>query len=241
VVDFAFKPHLPIPTLIKEPQPRLISLIFPTINKSDLNSFTSTSRNKALLQSTPHNMAPSATTPPNDQTPVVTKTQAAAPKLDVWSNYTNSINGKQVTTSTTRTGINPATRENLPPVPVATKEDVEETVKAARAAFKSWKNVPVAERQAAVTAFADALEALKDDFAKLLTTEQGKPLALAEAEIGAGYIWMRELAKIDLKTEIVEETDTKQTVTRYTPLGVCVGIVPWNCKSNPPSVFDSMS
>lgn len=55
-------------------------------------------------------------------------------------------------------------------------------------------------------------------------------LVLAQTEVAAGHIWMSELAKITLQTDVIQETETKQTVTRYTPLGVCVGIVPWNCR-----------
>lgn len=43
-----------------------------------------------------------------------------------------------------------------------------------------------------------------------------------------GVLWMRELAKIHLKEEVIEENAEKQVVVRYTPLGVAVGIVPWN-------------
>ena len=44
---------------------------------------------------------------------------------------------------------------------------------------------------------------------------------------------MEAMAKITLKPEIIQETEAKQTIERYTPLGVCVGIVPWNCKFYP--------
>ena len=39
---------------------------------------------------------------------------------------------------------------------------------------------------------------------------------------------MRSLAKLELKDEVVEENESKQVIVRYTPLGVTVGIVPWN-------------
>jgi acyl-CoA reductase-like NAD-dependent aldehyde dehydrogenase len=53
---------------------------------------------------------------------------------------------------------------------------------------------------------------------------------LAQDEVAAGYIWLRELVKIKIEQEIIEENDTKKTITRHTPLGVAVGIVPWNCE-----------
>lgn len=129
-------------------------------------------------------MAPSATTPNEQDTPIVTKGQQGTPKIDVFNNYSNWINGKASTTAKTRHAINPATKEALPEVPVSTREDVDNAVKAAREAFKSWKKVPWDDRAKAVTSFAEALEAQQADFAKLLTTEQGKPVRSAAESIG---------------------------------------------------------
>lgn len=47
-------------------------------------------------------------------------------------------------------------------------------------------------------------------------------------EVKTGVHWIRKLSEIELKEEIIEENDEKQVVVRYTPLGVTVGIVPWN-------------
>lgn len=60
---------------------------------------------------------------------------------------------------------------------MATEKDLDDAVNAGRAAFKKWKNVSYEERRKAVLAFADALEGLKGEFSKLLTTEQGKPVS----------------------------------------------------------------
>lgn len=101
---------------------------------------------------------------------------SAGPTFDVFSNYQNTINGKLVGTKTTRHGINPASGKANPEVPVATQEDVDNAVAAGLKAFESWKKTTWAERAKAVSAFADAVEKNKDDFAKLLTQEQGKPV-----------------------------------------------------------------
>lgn len=99
------------------------------------------------------------------------------PKFDVFGEYYNIIDGKLSSTKETRHGINPATGKALPEVPVATREDVDAAVDAAKRAFKSWSKVPYSERQDACKKFADALEKHTDDFAKLLTSEQGKPVS----------------------------------------------------------------
>ncbi len=96
--------------------------------------------------------------------------------FDVFSNFQNTINGKLSSTKTTRHGINPATGKPNPEVPVSTPEDVDAAVAAAKDAFKLWSKTPYDERRKAVLAFADALEKHSQDFAKLLTEEQGKPV-----------------------------------------------------------------
>ena len=62
----------------------------------------------------------------------------------------------------------------------------------------------------------------------LLTREQGKPRAGAEWEILGSAAWCAEIAKQSLPDEIVEETDDRRVVTRFSPLGVVGGITPWN-------------
>lgn len=59
---------------------------------------------------------------------------------------------------------------------MSTQEDVQAAISAAKKAFKGWAQTPWEERQQAIFKFADALEKHVDDFAKLLTTEQGKPV-----------------------------------------------------------------
>ena len=100
---------------------------------------------------------------------------SAGQSLD-WSSFHNVIDGKLTKTDTTRHGINPATGKPNPEVPLSTQEDVENAMTAAKKAFKTWSAVPYAERQKAVLAFADALEAEHASFSAMLTQEQGKPV-----------------------------------------------------------------
>lgn len=91
--------------------------------------------------------------------------------------FHNVVNGKLVDTATTRNGINPATKKANAPVPVATSQDVDDAVTAAKAAFKSWSKTTIPQRKKALNDFAAALLEHKSEFAKLLTKEQGKPVS----------------------------------------------------------------
>lgn len=102
-------------------------------------------------------------------------TNGAAPALD-WNTFRNVINGELTATEKTRTGINPATSEPNEPVPVSTPDDVDRAVAAAEKAFPAWAETPYEERRKAINAFADAIEAEKENFSKLLVKEQGKPV-----------------------------------------------------------------
>ncbi|KAI4287155.1 MAG: hypothetical protein L6R35_003584 [Caloplaca aegaea] len=142
--------------------------------------------------------------------------------------YYNIINNELTTTSKTRHNINPATTQPNAEVPVSTQDDVDRAVAAARAAFKPWAKVPVEERGQKLRDYADAIESYTDDFAKLLTLEQGKPLAQSMQEIGMATTWLRAFSTMKLPEEIVEDSEDRQVINRYTPLGVACGIVPWN-------------
>lgn len=91
--------------------------------------------------------------------------------------FSNVINGKLVSTSKTRHGINPANKKANWEVPIARPEDVDEAVTAGKIAFRKWSKTSVEERRKALLEYADALDAYKEEFAQLLTTEQGKPVS----------------------------------------------------------------
>lgn len=99
--------------------------------------------------------------------------------------FRNVIDGKLVDSETTRHGINPATLEALPPVPNSTPKDVDAAVAAAKKAAAGWADTPLAERQQAVSKYADALAANAEAFAKMLVLEQGKPVG--DENIPASY------------------------------------------------------
>jgi acyl-CoA reductase-like NAD-dependent aldehyde dehydrogenase len=75
---------------------------------------------------------------------------------------------------------------------------------------------------------ADAIDTNSDVLARLVTTEQGKPLALAHFEVGFLTFWLRETARMDLPEIVNQDDGERLSVTRRIPLGVVAAITPWN-------------
>lgn len=138
------------------------------------------------------------------------------------------INGEKVTTEKQLQVINPATEEVIATVPVATKEHLNMAVDAARNALPSWSAKSLEERSKLISNFAEKILENKEELAKLLTMEQGKPLNFARMELDLAIHWCRETAKYNLESEVIEETDQYIVEKVYTPVGVVAAIVPWN-------------
>ncbi|HLY58494.1 MAG TPA: aldehyde dehydrogenase family protein [Stellaceae bacterium] len=138
------------------------------------------------------------------------------------------INGKLVKGAATLDVINPATEEVLVAAPRADEAQLNEAVKAAKAAFPSWSATPIVERAACVNALADALSEQQPDFARLLTQEQGKPLPDAMGELFGAIAMLRYYATLDLPLKVLKEDDTQKIVQQHSPLGVVAAITPWN-------------
>lgn len=113
-------------------------------------------------------------------------------------------------------------------MPVSTQEDVDNAVKHARAAFRSWADTPMQKRAEAIQAFADAILGYRDDFAKMLVKEQGKPLGQAIQEVEMAAAWLKAISQLKLEDDVIEETEDRTIINRHVPVGVACGIVPWN-------------
>lgn len=143
--------------------------------------------------------------------------------------YYLSIAGKLVGADTSFDVFNPATGTVLAQAPAASAEQMEEAIAAAKKAFKHWSQLEHAQRKAYLVAYADALQAHRDELARLLTLEQGKPLkTMAEPEVDQAISWIRQIADRPIPVEIVEETDSHIVELHHTPLGVVGAIAPWN-------------
>ncbi|KAL2785346.1 aldehyde dehydrogenase domain-containing protein [Aspergillus keveii] len=145
-----------------------------------------------------------------------------------FTQFYNVIAGRLETTAATTHGINPSTLEPNPAVPLASEGDVDRAVAAARKAFEVWSETPLHERRQALVSFADSLAENKAGFARMLTTEQGKPLTMAEMEIDASVRWLKEQANLPFPEDVIADNEEQRITTSYTPLGVAAAIVPWN-------------
>lgn len=144
------------------------------------------------------------------------------------TDFTMTIGGSRSSTIESAPVLNPATRAVIARVPVAGRDDLDRAVAAAEAAFPGWAARPQKERQAALTAIADRFQDHADAFMSLLTSEQGKPRAMAQWEVDGSIAWFREVANQSLPEDVIEDTPLRRVLSRHTPLGVVAAIVPWN-------------
>ncbi|CAE6450921.1 unnamed protein product [Rhizoctonia solani] len=146
------------------------------------------------------------------------------------SEYTHTINGKSVTSPTTLDVQNPATQKKVAEVPVATKEQLDEAVAAARAALPAWSAKSEDERAQVLEAIAGVIEKNIGEYKQILTSEQGKTLTNAEWELGGAVLWLRETAKLRLPEKVIIDNEQTRITERRVPIGVA-----------PPGVLNAIS
>ena len=144
------------------------------------------------------------------------------------SDYHLLIGGALVPGETTMPVINPATEEVLTDCPRASKDQLDAAVAAAKAAFPAWAATPITERRRLIGKMADIIEAHANDLARILTSEQGKPLADATGEVLGMAGFFRYLASLDLPMRVLERSGDRQVEAYRRPLGVVGAIIPWN-------------
>jgi acyl-CoA reductase-like NAD-dependent aldehyde dehydrogenase len=138
------------------------------------------------------------------------------------------INGRLTPGALAMDVINPATGEAFATSPRADARQLDAAVQAARAAFPAWSRLGVETRREKLMAIADGVERRLDELARLLTAEQGKPLAQAMGEIGGSAAILRILAGLDLPPKVRLDNEREKIVEHRTPLGVVAAITPWN-------------
>ncbi|MEV0207624.1 aldehyde dehydrogenase family protein [Streptomyces sp. NPDC050788] len=123
--------------------------------------------------------------------------------------------------------VNPVDEQVVGRVPAGTAADVDDAVRAARAAFPAWAATPPAERAARLTALRDVLVARKDEIAETVSTELGSPLKFSQNVHAAVPIAVAGSYAELAATHAFEEKAGNSTI-RLEPVGVVGAITPWN-------------
>jgi succinate-semialdehyde dehydrogenase/glutarate-semialdehyde dehydrogenase len=131
--------------------------------------------------------------------------------------------------------VDPATGEIIATVPNAGAVEARAAIEAAHAAFPAWRAKTAAERAGLLRRLAALVNENQEELARILTREQGKPLAEACGEIGmsAAYIlWFAEEARRIYGDVIPSPWPDRRILTTREPVGVVAAITPWNFPSS---------
>ncbi|MFD3587292.1 NADP-dependent succinic semialdehyde dehydrogenase [Streptomyces sp. NPDC058683] len=132
--------------------------------------------------------------------------------------------------------VNPATGETLETFEAMDEDELERRLELAEATFRTYRTSAFAERARLLHRAADLLDADRDDIARTMTTEMGKPLAQSRAEAAKcakAMRWYADHAEALLADEEPAETDVKDSGAsrvrvRYRPIGPVLAVMPWN-------------
>ncbi len=126
--------------------------------------------------------------------------------------------------------VNPATGEELAHVPDGTASEATEAIESAHKAFPGWSTLPARERAEILDRTFRLILDEREELARLLTQEQGKPISEARAEVAyaAEFVrWYAEEARRVYGQTIPSTSPTKRIVVLRQPLGVVAAITPW--------------
>jgi malonate-semialdehyde dehydrogenase (acetylating) / methylmalonate-semialdehyde dehydrogenase len=127
--------------------------------------------------------------------------------------------------------VNPATQEVLAQVPFATDSEIETAVAAAKTAYKTWKNTPLAARARIMLKLQALIREHMSRIAVTLSAEQGKTIADAEGDVFRGLEVVEHACSIGSLQMGEFAENVAGGVDTYTirqPIGVCAGITPFN-------------
>jgi succinate-semialdehyde dehydrogenase / glutarate-semialdehyde dehydrogenase len=130
--------------------------------------------------------------------------------------------------------INPYTNKSVKSFDEISDEVLEKKIAQADKAYQKWKSVAIAERSKLLMNVASVLRKRKDEFAKLITLEMGKLIAQSESEIDmciSVYEYYAKNSASFLEDKPLEVKDGKAFV-RYMPIGIILGVEPWNYPFN---------
>ena len=125
----------------------------------------------------------------------------------------------------------PVTEQAVGSIPAASEADVDAALGFAQRAMPVWAATPAWERAAILRKTADLMRVRTDDIARIMSTETGKPLAEARAEVGASadqFEWYSEEAKRIYGQTIPGRNPNERLSVTYQPVGPCLALSAWN-------------
>lgn len=126
--------------------------------------------------------------------------------------------------------INPTTELSIAEYNTMSYGEIGKILESSHSAYKSWKNTPLSERALLFRGLADVLRLRKDEFARLMVTEMGKPIKQAIGEVEK-CAWTCEVYAENVKNWLEPENvtaDGKEHKVIFQPLGVILSVMPWN-------------
>ncbi|HYN59880.1 MAG TPA: NAD-dependent succinate-semialdehyde dehydrogenase, partial [Rubrivivax sp.] len=161
-----------------------------------------------------------------------TKTSPLAQLNDPSLLKTDALIGGAWVAGTTRFEVSdPATGQRLADVANLGAADADAAIAAANKAWPAWRAKTAKERGAVLMKWFAMLHQHADDLARIMTAEQGKPLAEAKGEVGYGASfleWFAEEARRVYGETIPTTDNNKRFLVIKQPIGVCAAITPWN-------------
>ena len=141
------------------------------------------------------------------------------------------LGGKWVSSSSSIRVLNPANGEVVGEVCTVGRAEVAKAIEVAHAALPAWKALTGKDRGDRLRAVADQLAKRRDELAKAITLENGKPLAQSLGEVGMSIdhlLWFAEEARRSYGRIVPNQAAGKRHLVVKTPIGVVAAISPWN-------------
>ena len=145
--------------------------------------------------------------------------------------YPLYLNGQFVTTEPAKPVVSPSTGEAFAQISTTDRARLAVALEDAHAAFTQWRRVPGKTRGAYLRKIAELVESRKDEIARAITLENGKPLAqsLGEVAMTVDHLqWFAEEARRVYGRIVPNQVDNKRHLVVKTPMGVVGAISPWN-------------
>lgn len=127
--------------------------------------------------------------------------------------------------------INPATGETLQEFAAAGDEEISGSLKKAQTAYGSWRQSAIPERTAVLLRVAELYRDRRDELARIISLEMGKPVSQAMGEVGLVadiYEYYATEGPAFMEDELLTVRGGGEAVVRSAPVGVLLGIMPWN-------------